>query len=262
MRSSNTCNFNFSHYKSVIKSALNSGYVFSLFEEYGRFNKKDKKICLLRHDIDYVPLWSVDMAELEYKMGIRSTYFFQIDSPVYNVRRKEVCSAIKYIKSLNHAIGLHFDGGLNKGLTLMAYSKRCKNEQRLLSKLIDLPDISKVVSLHCPNQELIGKKIPGMISTYEPKFFTKIKYLSDSQGWYEDCVCKIFKKGTYSHLQLLIHPYLWPYKGGYNFIKDMANIVKLHGLDVVNYMIKFHPVCTRNNKELRYYCKGLRTFIR
>ena len=59
------------------------------------------------------------------------------------------------------------------------------------------------------NDILLNKEIPGLRNTYEPLFFSQIKYLSDSQGWYEECMCKIFKKSMYPKIQLLTHSYLW-----------------------------------------------------
>ncbi len=37
--------------------------------------KEDKKIILMRHDVDHNPIWARDLAKVEHELGIRSTFF-------------------------------------------------------------------------------------------------------------------------------------------------------------------------------------------
>lgn len=253
------CSFNLSHYESILKTALENDYQFVFFKDKGKGHTKrdNQRVCYLRHDIDYMPKWSKEMALIESQLSVYSTYFFQLNSPIYNVRDKQVYQVIQYIKSLGHRIGLHFDPAWYDNLALAKYWRKCNLEKEILRRLLDL-EICEAVSFHCPSKCILGSKVKKVISTYEPKYFTEIKYVSDSQGWSEGCACNIFKEKKYKKMQLLIHPYLWPKVGGYNFSKDMANIISLMGKDVLRYMVNFHPVCARNKSRLIKYYNSLK----
>jgi len=93
--------------------------------------------------------------------------------------------------------------------------------------------------------------VDGMEHTYEKQYFSDMKYLSDSQGWYEGCVCKIFEQKKYDKIQLLTHPYIWPIEAKYDFTEDMAEMIKAKGVELIDYMVKYHPVCAKNEKRLR-----------
>jgi hypothetical protein len=62
----------------------------------------------LRHDIDFAPGYSLEMAELEHAAGVRSTFFVLVDGQFYNPLQSEVIRQIRQIHSLGHEIGLHF----------------------------------------------------------------------------------------------------------------------------------------------------------
>lgn len=62
----------------------------------------------LRHDIDFAPSYSLEMAELEQAAGVRSTFFVLVDGQFYNPLQSEVIRQIRQIHSLGHEIGLHF----------------------------------------------------------------------------------------------------------------------------------------------------------
>jgi hypothetical protein len=66
------------------------------------------RYILLRHDIDFAPAYSVEMAELEHAEGIRSTYFVLTDGQYYNLLSSDTIRRIRHIHSLGHEVGLHF----------------------------------------------------------------------------------------------------------------------------------------------------------
>ena len=67
-----------------------------------------RRYIALRHDIDFAPAYSLQMAELEHDAGITSTFFVLVDGQFYNPLQSEVISQIRRIHSLGHEIGLHF----------------------------------------------------------------------------------------------------------------------------------------------------------
>jgi hypothetical protein len=63
---------------------------------------------MLRHDIDFAPRYSLEMAELEHQAGISSTFFVLVDGQFYNPLDSEIIRCLKRIHALGHEIGLHF----------------------------------------------------------------------------------------------------------------------------------------------------------
>lgn len=66
------------------------------------------RYIVLRHDIDFAPAYSLEMAELEHAAGIRSTYFVLVDGQYYNPVAGETIGHIRRIHALGHEVGLHF----------------------------------------------------------------------------------------------------------------------------------------------------------
>lgn len=67
-----------------------------------------RRYIALRHDIDFAPGYSLQMAELEYSAGIKSTFFVLVDGQFYNPLRTNIIRQLRQIHSLGHEIGLHF----------------------------------------------------------------------------------------------------------------------------------------------------------
>jgi hypothetical protein len=67
-----------------------------------------ERYVVLRHDIDFAPEHSLQMAELEHEAGVASTFFVLVDGQFYNPLQKDVIHQLRRIHSLGHEIGLHF----------------------------------------------------------------------------------------------------------------------------------------------------------
>jgi hypothetical protein len=67
-----------------------------------------QRYIALRHDMDFAPSYSLEMAELEHAAGVSSTFFVLVDGQFYNPLQREVIRQIRQIHSLGHEIGLHF----------------------------------------------------------------------------------------------------------------------------------------------------------
>jgi hypothetical protein len=67
-----------------------------------------RRYIVLRHDIDFAPSYSLEMAELEHAAGVASTFFVLVDGQFYNPLQSEVIRQIRQIRLLGHEIGLHF----------------------------------------------------------------------------------------------------------------------------------------------------------
>ena len=67
-----------------------------------------ERFIVLRHDIDFAPGYSLDMAAMEHAAGVASTYFVLVDGQFYNPLRSDVVRQLRRIHELGHEIGLHF----------------------------------------------------------------------------------------------------------------------------------------------------------
>ncbi len=88
-------------FENFLRTFQVEGYSFHTFTEYCEEKTSDKYV-LLRHDIDKKPENALKIALLEYRLGIKSSFYFLINSSVFNPE------IIKEIASLGHEIGYHY----------------------------------------------------------------------------------------------------------------------------------------------------------
>jgi hypothetical protein len=249
------CNFSVAHYKSTLETALDSGYRFGQYDE---LENAQHYICVLRHDVDYSPERANIFGKIENDLAIKAYYFFLINSEIYNIRDHRAYKVIHELKEMGHYVGLHYDLSWNPNTKWEDVPNKCYQEKKLFTALTDVEPCN-IVSFHNPHifsDLLLNKSVAGMEHTYEKRYFSDTKYLSDSQGWYEGCVCQVFSNRKYQKIQLVTHPYIWPNETQGNFINDMAEMIKRKRDYITEYMIKYHPVCTRNKDELRSLTKS------
>src|SRR5207245_4893322 len=96
-------------YLAFLEKAKAQGFSFVCFRDFlpGGPSLPNRYIAL-RHDIDFAPSYSLDMAELEHAAGVASTFFALADGQFYNPLQSEVIRQLREIHSLGHEIGLHF----------------------------------------------------------------------------------------------------------------------------------------------------------
>lgn len=96
-------------YSAFLAKARERGFSFVRFQDFlpggpplpGRF-------IALRHDIDFAPDYSLEMAEMEHAAGVTSTFFVLVDGQFYDPLRSEIVRQLRRIHSLGHEVGLHF----------------------------------------------------------------------------------------------------------------------------------------------------------
>ena len=94
--------FTLQSYRSLILAFQQAGYQFQTFQEL-MTTPCDGKSVVMRHDVDELAWNALKMSQLEYKLGVRSTYFFRI------VKQSNVPEVIKKIAELGHEIGYHYE---------------------------------------------------------------------------------------------------------------------------------------------------------
>jgi len=96
-------------YLRFLKKAKRNGFSFALFRDFlPDAPNRPVRFILLRHDIDFAPGYSLEIAQIEHEAGIRSTFFVLVDGQFYDPVQSDVVRQIRAIHSLGHEIGLHF----------------------------------------------------------------------------------------------------------------------------------------------------------
>lgn len=197
--------FTYDSYEGLIRLLKEYGYVFTL---YSNWNDEKKKV-IFRHDVDFCIEKAKRIAEIDNSSNIHSSFFFLISSDLYNIYSKTSSDLIKYIRSLGHDIGLHFDE-----MRYPQYSGDPPNLSKMIVQEAEiLGDITgepiKVVSMHRPSRCILESniEIPGIINSYSKVFYDEFKYVSDSRRTWREPVREIIKSGKYDHIQVLTHPF-------------------------------------------------------
>jgi hypothetical protein len=76
------------------------------FKQYK--DRKDIRVCFLRHDLDKNMDWAIELGELEQEMGIHSTFFVLHTRDYYG--KPDFISKCKKLQDMGHEIGLHYNG--------------------------------------------------------------------------------------------------------------------------------------------------------
>jgi hypothetical protein len=96
-------------YVDFLNRAKALGFSFIRFQDFLQGGPAlPRRYIVLRHDIDFAPGYSLEMAELEHEAGVASTFFVLMDGQFYNPLQSEIIRQIRQIHSLGHEIGLHF----------------------------------------------------------------------------------------------------------------------------------------------------------
>ena len=95
--------FTFNAYRLYIKAIQSAYHPIMRVVDYLRFEVKPDSFAIIRHDVDRRPLKALRMAQLEYELGIRSTYYFRTKALVFKPW------VIRAVKRLGHEIGYHYE---------------------------------------------------------------------------------------------------------------------------------------------------------
>ncbi len=168
---------------------------------------------LWRHDVDLSVHRALKLAEIESRMGVRSTYFFLLRGDFYNLLEIEVTRRAQRIVELGHRAGLHFDPKCYPECTSPEMLKfKVRWEKRVLENVLSAP--VGAFSLHDPSPQSLNffscDRIAGMTNAYGKSIRQSYEYCSDSNGyWRHERLMDVLTKGDSSNLQVLTHPEWW-----------------------------------------------------
>lgn len=193
-------------YRTLLSMFLDSGYH---IKPLTRGALEKKSTVYLRHDVDFDCERALDMASTEAGLGVYSTYFFMLTSDAYNLFSERNMRAVKSIRKLGHMISVHFDPCVYDDF-VEGLLKEIHIFESVFEEAVDL------ISIHRPNDYFINldSSICGIEHTYQSKYRSDLKYISDSQGRfrYGDPFSTVeFAAGK--SFQLLIHPLWWTTEG-------------------------------------------------
>jgi hypothetical protein len=202
------CSFSYSHFGDIVTQARGLGFAFVQFTDN---HSPEHRVLLLRHDVDLDMMKAVTMARIEAEIGVQSTYFLRVAAPFYNVFDRSARKAAREIVALGHGIGLHFDTQAYPESHVDGWESIIASEARVLAECVERP--VRCVSFHRPTPDLLNVDLNGIISAYAPRYFSVMKYLSDSgMRWREGCICTHLSANTHASYQILIHPCWWSHE--------------------------------------------------
>ena len=199
--------FTYQGYAEMIFLLQQNGYEIS---DYHKWEDVEKPV-ILRHDIDNSPEKALQLARLENKLSVRSTYFVLLTSDFYNVFSKHTEDALREIAKQGHEIGLHFDE--KRYPEVFGKPDECieyvLKEARILQDALGFPITT--VSMHRPSKMMLDAnlEIPAMVNSYGTTFFHTFKYLSDSRHCWREPVADIISSKQYPRLHILTHAISW-----------------------------------------------------
>ncbi len=188
--------------------------------------KYAKRFVLWRHDVDLELPAVLKMAQVEADENIKATYFLMTNSHFYNLFTREGHEVVVRLLALGHRLGLHSDLGLER--TQIPDNEfiesKVAQDFEMLDGFFGQDKFSRVVSFHNPPPSILKKSFASFYSTYQAKFFSTIKYLSDSNRiWRDDAPEKWLQDGTEDQLSILLHPVIWAHGG-----QSMPELVKAY----------------------------------
>jgi hypothetical protein len=123
----------YKEYLRVIKSSYENILTFS---EYFCAEPKPENFCLIRHDVDRKPGNALRMAEIESRVGIKSTYYFRVKSHTFKP------NFIIKIAGLRHEIGYHYESFSDANGDMLLALKDFENNLKKLREIVPVRTIS------------------------------------------------------------------------------------------------------------------------
>lgn len=135
----------------MLTEALNLGFSFQTFSSY--LDSPLEKVILIRHDVDVSLEWALEMAHVEYELGICTTYFVRVHSTRYNLFDRYNYWRLHELKNKHFEVGMHqevvnFAKTSNEAIILL------KREKRVIESILGC-DVNGVAT-HIPSHNLLS----------------------------------------------------------------------------------------------------------
>ena len=120
-----------------------------------------KKGVVLRHDMDSEMDSALVVAQMEYNLGIKASYYFLMTSRSYNLYSEHCRKIVHEVMNLGHEAGLHFDASIYPENKIQ---EAFQEEKRILEFLMGQKVCS--MSLHNPTQNGSYPSFDGVVNAY------------------------------------------------------------------------------------------------
>lgn len=198
--------FTYSHYVETLREAADLGYYIIPFRDLD--SHRAQKFIVLRHDVDLSLSSAVELAKVERKVSVSSTYFLMMHTQFYSIFG-DPNSRVSQLLRLGHDLGYHYD------VKYLPGQKRKKESLKAEVEFMETHFHAKVSALSQHNPSVDGYEpieLDGYHDAYSLAAQRGIKYLSDSvQRWREGCFCQHL--GKHKRMQVLTHPEMWSKEG-------------------------------------------------
>lgn len=200
--------FTFENYRRLLKLAKAKGFEFILHKDEFVPERKD---IIWRHDVEFEPDLSLRMAQIENEEGVKTTYFFQLHSPYYNLFDEYYSPVFNQIKEMGHHVGLHFDCRYWKITDERQLDEFIRFDTEYLERALNV----KIESFSFHNttpftQSCLEYRYGGLINVYSSYFKEHYSYCGDSLGyWRYDRLEDVLNDDKVLHLQVLTHDGNW-----------------------------------------------------
>jgi len=194
--------------EQVFQEAKRCAYEFIGYEEAADF----QRFIIMRHDVDIDPHYARELAAVETRHGVKSTYFLMLRNPLYNLLSPGARSCLRSILDGGHRVGVHFDVSAYAEMDSGELLKAIGEEFALLKRLAGPRHVSRCVTFHKPSPYILSTEISTdeFFSGYNRSFFSDIRYIADSGGnWREESMLELIRGRRPPKIQFNSHPVWW-----------------------------------------------------
>jgi len=194
--------------EAFFQEAKQYRYAFIGYEEA----KDSPRFVIMRHDVDVDLHYARELALIESRHGVKSTYFLMLRNPLYNLLSPGALKCLRSILDHGHHVGVHFDVSAYRELDWPGLLKAIRDELFLLKHLAGASQVSRCVTFHKPNRHILNAEISTdeFFSGYNRSFFRDIRYIADSGGnWREESILELIRGTQHPKIQFTSHPLWW-----------------------------------------------------
>lgn len=172
---------------------------------------KNSKYVLWRHDVDLSLNRAFQLAKMEQKSGIRSTYLLDPHSLFYNVAEKSQVLLLHKILEMGHSLGLHLDANFWNVQQEGQLDDLIDTEATWLESLLGIRP--EALSFHNPSALHLtwrADSYGGLVNCYSQLLMDSVPYVSDSNGyWRYRRLFDVISNAEEPCMQVLTHPGWW-----------------------------------------------------
>lgn len=164
----------------------------------------------LRHDVDYCLRAAAAMADAEASIGISSTWFVLVRSPLFNPFGADERELLRRLRHDGGAIGLHFDASYYQDQSIGALELAAAQECTALALASDGPVVA--ISFHKPPPALatLESHFAGLPHCSQPAFIRDSLYCSDTLARFgHGDPIVLARERAIPPVHLLTHPIWW-----------------------------------------------------